>query len=70
MNAARILRVFLTGMFLGATARAAEGVRWVEWNGDADCLELVNATPRVLLSPHRGGGVLGCRLASSIPVLP
>ncbi len=54
MNAARMLRVFPAGMLLGAALQAEEDVRWVERNGDADCLELGNATARVVLGPHRG----------------
>lgn len=56
------IRCVAAGLFLWVGAGADEGIRWVDADGDAGCLELSNATTRVVLGPHRGGRVLSYRL--------
>jgi len=58
-----MLRGSLTVILMPCVAAvAAEGVRWIEINGREGCLELSNATTRVVLGPHQGGRVLSYRL--------
>lgn len=57
-----LLRFWVIGFVLATCGvRAEEGVRWVRHGGEEGCLELSNATTRVVLGPLRGGRVLSYR---------
>lgn len=62
MKLGQTLATLAAGLLLWTAVGASEGVRWIVVDGDADCLELSNATTRVVLGPHRGGRVLSYRL--------